>query len=125
MIRTRLTALTTLLTAAAPAARSEEARLGHLAPVGDPRHEVMTTFAEAVEMLAFERDPRILTSTTTPARAVEDLQGMMVRVPDVNSHTDTWRALGVEPVPMPAPDFCLALRLDTMVCDAALAPAVE
>lgn len=190
-----------LLASAAPAAAAVEAKLGHLAPTGDPRHEVMTTFAEAVEegtdgavtievfpdstlgserelfeqaqagitelalvgsvvanfypawsiidmpflwrdrehlmsfvnsehaeqwseemadelgvqMLAFlERNPRILTSTTKPVRSVEDLQGMKVRVPNVNVYTDTWRAFGVEPVPLPASDFYLALRLGTI-----------
>ena len=187
--------------AAAPGALAVEAKLGHLAPTGDPRHEVMTAFAEAVEegtdgevtvevfpdstlggerelfeqvqagitefalvgsvvanfypawsiidmpflwrdrdhlmnfvrsehaqqwsdemaedlgveMLAFlERNPRILTSTTKPVRSVDDLQGMKVRVPNVNVYTDTWRAFGVEPVPMPASDFYLALRLGTI-----------
>ena len=175
-----------------------EAKLGHLAPTGDPRHEVMLGFAQAieegtggevtvevfpdstlgkerelfeqaqagitelalvgsvvanfypawsiidmpflwrdrehlvefvnsdyaeqwskdmaeetgVELLAFlERNPRILTTTTKPVRSVADLEGMKVRVPNVNVYTDTWRAFGVEPVPMPAADFYLALKL--------------
>ncbi len=68
-----------------------------------------------VEMLAFlERNPRILTSATKPVHAIEDLQGMKVRVPNINVYTDTWRAFGVEPVPMPAADFYLALRLGTI-----------
>ena len=202
MIKIRCAGFAALLfMAAVPAAQAQEAKLGHLAPVGDPRHEVMTTFAEAVEegtdgavtievfpdstlgkerelfeqvqagitefalvgsvvanfypawsiidmpflwrdrehlaafvdgehaqawsedmaeelgveMLAFlERNPRILTSATKPVRSVEDLQGMKVRVPNVNVYTDTWRAFGVEPVPMPASDFYLALRLGTI-----------
>ena len=39
---------------------------------------------------------------------------MKVRVPNINVYTDTWRAFGVEPVPMPASDFYLALRLGTI-----------
>lgn len=184
-----------------PAALAVEAKLGHLAPTGDPRHEVMLNFAKnveegtggevtvtvfpdstlggerelfeqaqagitelalvgsvvanfypawsiidmpfmwrdrehlvefvnseyakewsedmaetlGVEMLAFlERNPRILTSSKKPVRSVEDLQGMKVRVPNINVYTDTWRAFGVEPVPMPAADFYLALRLGTI-----------
>lgn len=180
---------------------AQEAKLGHLAPTGDPRHEVMLAFAEdvrdgtdgavtievfpdstlgkerelfeqaqagitefalvgsvvanfypawsiidmpfmwsdrehllefvnseyadawsedmadelGVELLAFlERNSRILTTANEPVRSVEDLQGMKVRVPNVNVYTDTWRALGVEPVPMPAADFYLALRLGTI-----------
>ncbi|MEM8663679.1 MAG: TRAP transporter substrate-binding protein [Pseudomonadota bacterium] len=182
-------------------AMAAEAKLGHLAPTGDPRHQVLTDFAAAiaegtgdeitvdvfpdstlgkerelfeqvqagitefalvgsvvanfypqwsiidmpfmwqdrehlvaftnsdfakdwsadmadtlgVEMLAFlERNPRILTSSKQPVRSVEDLAGMKVRVPNVNVYTDTWRAFGVEPVPMPASDFYLALRLGTI-----------
>lgn len=68
-----------------------------------------------VEILAFlERNPRILTSSKKPVRSVEDLEGMKVRVPNINVYTDTWRAFGVEPVPMPASDFYLALRLGTI-----------
>ncbi|WP_119165632.1 TRAP transporter substrate-binding protein [Algihabitans albus] len=191
----------TALSAASLPAQAQEAKLGHLAPTGDPRHEVLTTFAEAVEtgtggavaidvfpdstlgkerelfeqvqagitefalvgsvvanfypawsiidmpflwrdrehlvafvnsdfakdwsadmaaqfsvdMLAFlERNPRILTSTKKPVRSVADLEGTKVRVPNINVYTDTWRAFGVEPVPMPASDFYLALRLGTI-----------
>ena len=182
-------------------ALAQQAKLGHLAPTNDPRHEVMAQFAEAiengtdgavtvevfpdstlgkerelfeqaqagitelalvgsvvanfypawsiidmpfmwndrehlvkfvnseyaekwsdemadelgVEMLAFlERNPRILTTAKKPVKSVADVQGMKVRVPNINVYTDTWRALGVEPVPMPAADFYLALRLGTI-----------
>ncbi len=68
-----------------------------------------------VEMLAFlERNPRILTTSKKPVRSVDDLKGVKVRVPNINVYTDTWRAFGVEPVPMPASDFYLALRLGTI-----------
>jgi len=198
--------LAALLSAAAllgatQAAVAANAKLGHLAPVNDPRHEVMVDFAKAVEegtggevvidifpdstlgkerelfeqaqagitefalvgsvvanfypawsiidmpflwrdrehlvkfvnseyaqewsadmadklgveMLAFlERNPRILTTSKKPVRSADDLQGVKVRVPNINVYTDTWRAFGVEPVPMPASDFYLALRLGTI-----------
>jgi tripartite ATP-independent transporter DctP family solute receptor len=68
-----------------------------------------------VEMLAFlERNPRILTTTRRPVRAIEDLRGLKVRVPNINVYTDTWRAFGVEPVPMPAADIYMGLRLGTI-----------
>lgn len=64
------------------------------------------------EMLAFfERNPRILTTRGTPVSSIDDLRGLKVRVPDVKVYTDTWRAFGVEPVPMPAADFYMGLRL--------------
>lgn len=198
---TGLTAAAALTVLAASPLSADEAKLGHLAPTNDPRHEVLTAFAEAVaegtdgevtidvfpdstlgkerelfeqaqagitefalvgsvvanfypswsiidmpflwrdrehlvrfvnsdfaaewsedmaetlgvEILAFlERNPRILTSSEKPVRSVDDLQGMKVRVPNINVYTDTWRAFGVEPVPMPASDFYLALRLGTI-----------
>ncbi len=68
-----------------------------------------------VEMLAFlERNPRILVSSKKPVRSMADLKGMKVRVPNIKVYTDAWRAFGVEPVPMPAADFYMGLRLGTI-----------
>lgn len=189
------------LTLGATSIEAQEAKLGHLAPTDDPRHEVLTGFGEAieertggelavavfpdstlggerelfeqaqagvtelalvgaiasnfyprwsifdmpflwesqehllafaqsdlvkewaadmaeqldVEMLAFfDRNPRILVTTERPVRSVDDLAGMKVRVPDIATFVDTWRAFGVEPVPMPAADFYMGLRLGTI-----------
>jgi len=180
---------------------AREAKLGHLAPTADPRHEVLTRFGEAieertggeitvsvfpdstlggeremfeqaqagvtelalvggiagnfypawsifdmpflwesqehvlefarsdlvrdwaedmaeqlgVEMLAFfDRNPRILTTRERPVHSIDDLAGMKVRVPDIAVFMDAWRAYGVEPVPMPAADFYMGLRLGTI-----------
>jgi TRAP-type transport system periplasmic protein len=182
-------------------ADAREAKLGHLAPTGDPRHEALTLFADiveeqtegeitvvifpdstlgseremfeqvqagvtelalvsaivgnfypawaivdmpflwksqehlmefmnsprarewsddmgeqlGVEMLAFlDRNPRILSTRDRPVHSIDDLQGMKVRVPDIATFMDTWRAFGVEPTPMPAADFYMALRLGTI-----------
>ncbi len=68
-----------------------------------------------VEMLAFlERNPRILVSSKKPVKNMADLKGMKVRVPNIKVYTDAWRAFGVEPVPMPAADFYMGLRLGTI-----------
>jgi tripartite ATP-independent transporter DctP family solute receptor len=68
-----------------------------------------------VEMLAFfDRNPRILTTRNRPVHSIDDLRGMKVRVPDIATFMDTWRGLGVEPVPMPAADFYMGLRLGTI-----------
>lgn len=67
-----------------------------------------------VEMLAFlERNPRILVASR-PVRSLADIKGMKVRVPNISVYTDAWRAFGVEPVPMPAADFYMGLRLGTI-----------
>jgi tripartite ATP-independent transporter DctP family solute receptor len=68
-----------------------------------------------VETLAFmQRNPRILVSTKKPVRSMADLRGMKVRVPNIKVYTDAWRAFGVEPVPMPAADMYMGLRLGTI-----------
>jgi tripartite ATP-independent transporter DctP family solute receptor len=68
-----------------------------------------------VEMLAFlERNPRILVTREKPVNGIADLKGLKIRVPNIKVYTDTWRAFGVEPVPMPAADFYMGLRLGTI-----------
>ncbi len=68
-----------------------------------------------VEVLAFlERNPRILVTREKPVNSMGDLKGMKVRVPNIKVYTDAWRAFGVEPVPMPAADFYMGLRLGTI-----------
>ncbi len=68
-----------------------------------------------VEMLAFlERNPRILVTREKPVNKIGDLKGMKIRVPNIKVYTDAWRAFGVEPVPMPAADFYMGLRLGTI-----------
>jgi TRAP-type transport system periplasmic protein len=65
-----------------------------------------------VEMLTFfGRNPRILVSRDRPVMGIEDLAGMKVRVPEIAAYMDTWRAFGVQPVPMPASEFYMGLRL--------------
>ncbi|MEZ5739074.1 MAG: TRAP transporter substrate-binding protein [Burkholderiaceae bacterium] len=68
-----------------------------------------------VELLAFlERNPRILVTRDKPIGSVADLKGMKIRVPNIKVYTDAWRVFGVEPVPMPASDFYMGLRLGTI-----------
>lgn len=68
-----------------------------------------------VELLAFlERNPRILVTRDKVVNSVSDLKGMKIRVPNIKVYTDAWRAFGVEPVPMPASDFYMGLRLGTI-----------
>lgn len=65
-----------------------------------------------VEFLAFfPRNPRILVTNTKPVESIEDLAGMKVRVPEINTFMDTWREFGVQPVPLPASEFYMGLRL--------------
>lgn len=68
-----------------------------------------------VEILAFlPRNPRIITTPKTVVDSVDDLQGLKMRVPNLKVSTDTFRAFGVEPTPMPASDMYMALKLGTI-----------
>lgn len=59
----------------------------------------------------FQRTPRILSTVDRPITRIEDLQGLKVRVPEITSFVDTWRAFGVQPVPVPASDIYMSMRL--------------
>lgn len=68
-----------------------------------------------VRLLAFyDRNPRILTTKPRPIKSVDDLKGLKVRVPRIDTYLDTWKAFGVQPVPMPASEFYMALKLGTI-----------
>ncbi len=68
-----------------------------------------------VRILAFyDRNPRILTTKPKAITKVEDLSGLKVRVPKIDSYLDTWRAFGVQPVPMSASEFYMGLKLGTI-----------
>ncbi len=59
----------------------------------------------------FDRNPRILVNTKRPVKSIKDIQGMKVRVPEIQMHMDTWRAFGVQPTPMPASEFYMGLKM--------------
>lgn len=68
-----------------------------------------------VRILAFyDRNPRILTTKPRAINKVEELKGLKVRVPRIETYLDTWRAFGVQPVPMPASEFYMGLKLGTI-----------
>ena len=68
-----------------------------------------------VRILAFyDRNPRILTTKPRAIHKVEDLKGLKVRVPRIDTYLDTWRAFGVQPVPMPSSEFYMGLKLGTI-----------
>ncbi|MDQ3457800.1 MAG: TRAP transporter substrate-binding protein [Deinococcota bacterium] len=55
------------------------------------------------------RTPRILT-TSRPVNTVEDVRGMRIRVPEMEAHLATWRALGANPTPMAFTEVYNALQ---------------
>ena len=61
----------------------------------------------------FQRGPRHLTSNR-PIRSSSDLNGLIVRVPNVPSYTITWSALGANPTPMALSEVFTSLQQGTI-----------
>ncbi len=61
----------------------------------------------------FQRGPRHLT-TTRPIRHPDDLQGLIVRVPNVPSFVTAWSALGAKPTPMAFSEVFTSLQQGTI-----------
>ncbi|BAS27943.1 TRAP transporter substrate-binding protein [Limnochorda pilosa] len=59
------------------------------------------------------RTPRELT-TNRPVRSLADVKGMKIRVPEMEAHLATWRALGANPTPLAFPEVYTALQLGTV-----------
>lgn len=55
------------------------------------------------------RTPRELT-TLEPVESLEDLRGMQIRVPEMQAHLETWRALGANPTPIAFTEVYNALQ---------------
>lgn len=61
----------------------------------------------------FVRGPRYLTSNR-PIRSPDDLDGLIVRVPNVPSYTVAWGALGANPTPMALSEVFTSLQQGTI-----------
>ncbi len=59
------------------------------------------------------RTPRELT-TKKPVTRLEDIKGMKIRVPEMEAHLATWRALGANPTPLAFTEVYTALQLGTV-----------
>jgi tripartite ATP-independent transporter DctP family solute receptor len=59
------------------------------------------------------RTPRELT-TKKPVKSLADLKGMKIRVPEMEAHLETWRALGATPTPLAFTEVYTALQLGTV-----------
>lgn len=61
----------------------------------------------------FQRGPRHLTSNR-PIRKPDDLNGLILRVPNVPTYTRTWSALGANPTPMALSEVFTSLQQGTI-----------
>jgi tripartite ATP-independent transporter DctP family solute receptor len=61
----------------------------------------------------FQRGPRHLTSNR-PIRSPSDLNGLIIRIPNVPSYTVAWKALGANPTPMALSEVFTSLQQGTI-----------
>ncbi|NRB54716.1 MAG: TRAP transporter substrate-binding protein [Salinicola sp.] len=66
-----------------------------------------------VPLTWFERGPRELTSNR-PIKTPDDLDGIILRLPDVPLHIKVWQALGAKPTPMAFGEMFSALQQGTI-----------
>ena len=82
-------------------------------PIGTLMEEEMITKSGLRSLGHFERGPRHLTSNR-PIRHPDDLDGLIVRVPNVPSFVTLWKALGAKPTPMAFSEVFTSLQQGTI-----------
>lgn len=82
-------------------------------PVGKLMEREMIEKAGLRALGHFQRGPRHLTSNR-PIRHPDDLNGLIIRVPNVPSFVETWKALGAKPTPMAFSEVFTSLQSGTI-----------
>lgn len=82
-------------------------------PIGQRVEQEMLTTIGLRPIAVFERGPRQLTSNR-PIRHPDDLNGMILRVPNVPSFVTAWSAMGAKPTPMAFSEVFTALQQGTI-----------
>lgn len=82
-------------------------------PIGDEIEQQIIDKVKLRPIAYFERGPRELTSNR-PIKRPEDLNGMILRVPNVPLFVATWQALGAKPTPMAFSEVFTSLQQGTI-----------
>ncbi|NNE76929.1 MAG: TRAP transporter substrate-binding protein [Pricia sp.] len=82
-------------------------------PIGKLMEKEMIEKAGLRSLGHFQRGPRHLTSNR-PIRHPDDLNGLIIRVPNVPSFVSTWKALGAKPTPMAFSEVFTSLQQGTI-----------
>lgn len=80
-------------------------------PLGNGMKEVMFKRAKVRMHDIWFRGPRYLTTTKRKIRHPDDLQGLKLRVPELEVYMKSWRAFGANTTPLPFSDMFMALKL--------------
>ena len=82
-------------------------------PIGQRIKKEIQEKVGLIPVGVFERGPRHLTSNR-PIRHPDDLDGMILRVPNVPSFVTAWQAMGAKPTPMAFSEVFTALQQGTI-----------
>lgn len=82
-------------------------------PLGKQIEEEMIKKTGLRAVAHFQRGPRHLTSNR-PIKHPNDLNGLIIRVPNVPSFVSTWKALGAKPTPMAFSEVFTSLQSGTI-----------
>ena len=82
-------------------------------PIGDEIKKDITAKAGLMPLYYHERAPRNLT-TNKDIKSLSDIQGMIIRVPDVPVFVKTWEVLGAKPTPMALQEVFTSLQQNTI-----------
>lgn len=82
-------------------------------PIGDEIKEDIRKKAGLVPLYYHERAPRNLT-TNKVIKSVDDIKGMIIRVPAVPMFVKSWEVLGAKPTPMALQEVFTSLQQNTI-----------
>lgn len=100
---------------AAPYGIRDSAHLKQIAegPIGDEIEKEITEKTGLLPIAYFERGPRNL-SANRPIKTPAELNGLLLRVPNVPVFVETWKALGAKPTPMAFGEVFTGLQQHTI-----------
>jgi tripartite ATP-independent transporter DctP family solute receptor len=84
-------------------------------PIGDEVFKEMTKY-NLVHLSTGDSGMRNISTTNKQINTVEDIKGLKVRVPEIDTYVDTWKSWGAVVTPMPLAELYMALK--TGVVDA-------
>lgn len=82
-------------------------------PIGEKIRQRLIDKTGIRELHYVMRTSRELT-TNRKIEKLEDVKGLKIRVPEMEAHLATWRALGANPTPLAFPEVYTALQLGTV-----------
>lgn len=82
-------------------------------PIGEEIEADIKTKAGLMPLYYHERAPRNLT-TNRDIKGLEDIKGIIIRVPDVPVFVKTWEVLGAKPTPMALQEVFTSLQQNTI-----------